>query len=178
MCRANQDCYFFQSCNSNQGVCVATSKQCPNDCFHHGTCVFLSIRSGLPLPLDYCSVLNVDCEPVCNCFSGFFGSDCSYNGTSLVTKARVRESLLNGLWQLTDIQEANLQNLQSWMSSLRSLTSVTDELSLVAANITSELLFKLLDTASALSVSYDSLLPLFGVCNQVMAVLTSSGKEQ
>ena len=138
----------------------------------------MSIRSGLPLPIDYCSVLNVDCEPVCKCFSGFSGSYCSYDGISLVTKIRVRESLLNELGQLTDLQDVNVQNLQSWISSLRSLTLITDELSLIAANMTSELLFKILDTATALSVSYDTLIPLFGVCDQVMAVLTSSGKEE
>ena len=158
-------------------MCVAVNKQCPNNCFYHGACAFMSVRSGLPLSPDDCSVLNTDCKPVCNCISGYVGSYCSYNTTALATKKRVRESLLDALFQLTELQDANEPSFQSWITSLRSITSIADEVSLLAANVTNLLLVKLLGTGKDLDVAYEAVLPLFGVCSQVTSAVSLDSGE-
>jgi hypothetical protein len=84
---------------------------------------------------------------------------------------------LDALFQLTELQDANEPSFQSWITSLRSITSIADEVSLLAANVTNLLLVKLLGTRKDLDVAYEAVLPLFGVCNQVTSAVSSDSGE-
>ena len=173
-CRTDQDCPVFQLCDTGNKICTQMLKQCRNNCSNNGVCVLLDIRSGLQLSPLNCSILNVDCHPLCNCMSGWFGSSCSYNSTALMAKSFSRLSLLNELLNLIHIQDLTTQNLKSWIISLQSITLLSDEMSLSAANMTNIIISESINAAQSLSLSYDILLPLFSVCNTVVQVIMAN----
>ena len=171
-CTTSNDCAVFEICNVATARCVQQSKQCLVNCNGRGTCTYQSTYSGAPL--SSCSVSDTQCTARCRCVNSF-GSYCAYlSADQLITARNTRFRLISALNNSTKTNSKTLPIISAQLSTLQSLTSVPDELSVDAILVSNTILLSIVNTAQRIAMSYEDLLPVPAVVdNLLQAVITS-----
>jgi len=151
---------------------TAASLTCPNDCSGDsgGSCGFRNLDTRKSV--DDCTVDSYDCMAVCTCESDVYGTDCSYDETSLSTIQATRLSLLNSLLNMTAMQNVNDETLSGWITQLNSNTQVPDEISGSGAAVAYEILAAIMDGLSSTTVSAETAMSALVSVDRLAALLT------
>ena len=164
-------------------ILVADFPTCLNDCSGRGVCTYRDKNTYESV--SQCNTGSTECVAVCECNFGFFGRDCSYLSSTLLTRQENRLLLLRALANNTFVQNVNDQTVVNWISQLNGLTQKPEELSgdalRVAADVLSAVLASLPQTtlppsiASGALTSIDRILfVLFGYSNNFFSGPQSS----
>jgi hypothetical protein len=105
--KIGESCVADQSCFSgicDGGICVDVSKSCPNDCSGKGSCVYINSNFE---SVKNCSVSNRLCSVKCDCFSGFYGEDCSLTLSQMSLLMSARELMCKSLYDNLQIQDVS-----------------------------------------------------------------------
>lgn len=129
-CQTDSDC-IFGACRNNS--CVVASKTCPSTtngvCSGHGSCI-LTDSSGQSVTT--CLVTNNYCFAKCFCEDGYGGSACSYDATALSYRDTVRTQLCQAIQNISYVQDASGNLLDTLVESLRSSYSPYEVVSAAA----------------------------------------------
>ena len=132
-CSSNSTCVSgfcaFRLNPSRSGVCVETSKSCPNKCGQNGNCRYYD-QNGVELPS--CSIYSAGCSASCVCKRGFFGSACALTKTQLSQAQSYRESLCVGLYQSSFIQQVTADTITSRSSTVQNILTDMDQVTAAA----------------------------------------------
>jgi hypothetical protein len=137
--------------SSSELFLTLRSKECDNDCSHHGHCVFENANSGDSISGD-CLVSDVACNAICVCDSGWSGVTCSLSESELQSRSGLRTELMSSLQALIASDDPTPENLLSWTASLSSLSQSSDELSSPTLDILSNISEIILDSSPSASV--------------------------
>jgi hypothetical protein len=105
--RTGGNCSNGSSCYTgvcDRGFCKEIDKSCPNACSERGKCIFFNSNYER---VANCSVSNKFCEPKCDCYSGFFGNDCSLSESELITRISTREVICKTLFENLNHQDVS-----------------------------------------------------------------------
>ena len=91
---------------------------------------------------------------MCDCSDDYFGKDCGTSHIQLELKQAARAQLIDGLNNLTKLEDPSPQVVESWTTSLSSLTSNPEELSLSAIEIASTLAETIISNAIEMNMPY------------------------
>lgn len=101
-CLVDTDC-LYDNCPeptraTDNRVCIALAKSCPNDCggSSRGTCEYTSSVSGASLNFTECSADSsiATCRASCACHGEYGGDGCQYTEEQLYTAKKIRQSSL------------------------------------------------------------------------------------
>jgi hypothetical protein len=73
MCSASDKCNGWGVCNRATNTCEIPSRECPNGCSLHGSCMFLNVNTAIQI--SDCRSGDPFCDAVCQCDAGYFGTD-------------------------------------------------------------------------------------------------------
>jgi hypothetical protein len=123
-CTADSDCDVdqWEVCSKESRECVSRPKSCPNNCSGVGACVFVSSHDST-VRVSECSVLDVDCESLCECGPGFNGLSCESTQEDFESALDSRHLLVEGLARLSALQDVSVSSVQSWIAGLSSMSS-------------------------------------------------------
>jgi hypothetical protein len=138
-CASESDC-LSGICDA--GICVDSSKECPNNCtsVDNGQCAFVnSISDNF---IEACPSSETFCRAQCLCNDGWFGGDCSLTEAEYATFQQERAALCFALSQTADIQDIGADVITGMANSVASVlidaTQLTDD---TLINCTQALIF-------------------------------------
>jgi hypothetical protein len=143
-CDSSVDCNGWNVCELSSHACVPASKDCVSNCTSgkNGDCIFIASDS-LEI-LEACSVSDTQCEAVCVCRSGFYGSDCSLTEIMLRANQDTTGQLMISLLQVKDLETLDSQSSIYLSNALLLLTTnsyfLDDSAASTAYNISFDLL--------------------------------------
>jgi hypothetical protein len=111
-CAVDSDC-LYGLCTAN--MCVAPGKLCDSNCSQHGRCEYKDTSGSLH---SSCSILDVRCNAICVCHSGYYGHDCSLDSVALSEIDSMRSSMCSALLAASKLQDSSAQLLDNMVSSL------------------------------------------------------------
>ena len=174
-CTTDSQCEADYACIGRR--CIAPLKRCPSDCSGHGTCVFVSADSTLPLSI--CSVSDSRCIAQCKCgfrYSGTIG--CNLNSSELQKRQNIRSQMIHNIAFWTANEYPDALSVGSWISSLSVTVQNSDEIS---SSSSAQLLYiskKILTLSSVLQLESASVLSVLPVIDSaVSAIGTNNGSE-
>eukprot|EP01039_Chlorochromonas_danica_P009601 gene9601-10612_t len=112
--------------NASLRVLSVQNKSCPANCSGHGACMYYSSFSGEVL-LN-CKSDDSGCIARCDCTAGYIGASCSHSEEAILTKQALRASVLTGLAELLDLEDADAGTVSGWMNYLNDAAQSVDEL--------------------------------------------------
>jgi len=124
-CSSSFDCIFPLIC-VNQ-TCLFPSKNCSNQCYGHGACVFKDLNTGLSI--SDCRVDNEKCASKCNCDDDHSGSQwCNLRNDELDLKKAMRKQAIDNVNYLISQEFPDQFAIPGWISVLVDATKSSDEL--------------------------------------------------
>ena len=143
-------------------------QECSNNCNNNGKCIFQSRSSGKNV--TSCGLYDPTCQAVCVCDTGYSGSLCSYDTSSLLLKQGTRYQLLNAYSTLVSSSDMDKSSLVSLSANLVTLTANIDEINLDAVKKASASANILLDSALKLSIAYTDITTLLNALDIIETV--------
>ena len=123
-CKVDNDC-ASSYCFNNQ--CTYQQKICFNDCSFQGTCNKYNLNGR---NISNCFDNDKTCEVKCNCFNGYFGSDCSLSFNQYQQNLITRELMCSTLYDTLVIQDITndiaIFRANSVSNLLIDMTQITD----------------------------------------------------
>jgi hypothetical protein len=153
LCDSSVNCNGWNVCDVSSYACVPASKECISNCTSgkNGNCIF--IASDTLEILEACPVSDTQCQAICVCNSGFYGSDCSLIEIILTANQDTTSQLMVSLLQVKDLETLDSQSSIYLSNALLSLTTNSYFLDDSAASTAYNISFDLLERSGVVSSS-------------------------
>jgi hypothetical protein len=172
-CESADDCEqsSFLYCDSQSKSCQSIQQSCPNSCSGHGRCVFVS-KFDQNVTLVECEVVDPECVPRCECDEDFLGSSCSASVNTFLGAIEIRELLVEGVAELMEREDADADNVKSWVRTLSLVGSDYLSVSMASKRVMAELAIQILNISRAVGLSLED---LFGAGLEAVVDMCVSG---
>lgn len=178
-CTDDIQCSPWEFCDIYDSfTCVRLSQECLDYCTDedHGDCRFVDVSYGVQL--DDCLMGDVTCRAECVCKEGYFGPSCALTAEEMEAKADMRNQLMSGVLTLTEIDESNVQTVESWLAGLASSAGNQYELNSASIDATTKVAQAIVNAGEIIGMPYDTLLNLLGTLNTLMSASSSLNRRR
>jgi hypothetical protein len=166
-------CVVDSDCDENMwrvclnGHCAFKQKECKNDCYDRGECVFVSTYN-VSDKLDICSVSDSHCKAKCLCQSEYAGSSCELSVNDYHQTLATRHALAETILKISEVDDVLPDTLISWLDYLATICNDPDGLRTDTKQLIASLALDFISQASDLGLAYEDVAALPSILDLVL----------
>jgi hypothetical protein len=118
--------------------------------------------------VEECNLLDVSCSSQCSCDEGYRGLSCGDTETNFNMKVSLRESALNYLAAMSQIEEPSTSSVSNWIGSVAEATRQPVELSYASIDLVLDVFDNIFSSIEKTSIPNEATLSILDSINAVI----------